>query len=96
MLYLGSSTARPVPPNERATEPADPSPAKFFQAKPKKTKKNQEKPRKKSLDFLGFLRPNRDISMGYRDSQGKNPFALLSVRRRRLSRNESVSATGPM
>jgi hypothetical protein len=32
--------------------------ASSVQAKPNKTKQN-------SLDFLGFIRPNRDFSMGY-------------------------------
>ncbi len=36
--------------------------AKLIQAKPNKTKQ-------KSLDFLGFLRPNRDFSMGYGESK---------------------------
>jgi ArsR family transcriptional regulator len=37
-------------------------PAKGLQAKPNKTKQN-------SLDLLGFIRPNRDFSMGYGDSK---------------------------
>jgi hypothetical protein len=32
--------------------------ARSFQANPNKTKQ-------KSFDFLGFIRPNRDFSMGY-------------------------------
>ena len=36
--------------------------AKFIQAKPNKTKR-------KSLDFLGFLWPNWDFSMGYGESK---------------------------
>jgi hypothetical protein len=50
-------------------------PAKFFQAEPRQTKQNQRKPRKtkkNSLDFLGFIRANRDFSIGYDDSEGKN------------------------
>jgi hypothetical protein len=36
--------------------------AKQFQAKPRKSKK-------KGLDWLGFIRPNRDFSKGYGDSK---------------------------
>jgi hypothetical protein len=39
-----------------------PDPAKFFQAKPSKTKQE-------CLDFLGFIRPNQDFSMGYSESK---------------------------
>jgi hypothetical protein len=39
--------------------------AKQFQAKPNKSKQN-------SLDFLGFIRPNQDFSMGYTDSKQKS------------------------
>jgi hypothetical protein len=53
-------------------------PAKFFQADQSQTKENQGKPRKKSLDFLGFLRPNRAFSMGYGDRQRENSFSPFS------------------
>jgi hypothetical protein len=42
------------------------------QAGPSRAKENQGKPRKKSLDFFGFLRPNRDFSISYGDSKEKN------------------------
>jgi hypothetical protein len=42
------------------------------QAKPNKTKQ-------KSLDFLGFIRPNRDFSMGYEQKNKKNPLASQVV-----------------
>jgi hypothetical protein len=48
------------------------SAAKSFQARPSKTKQNQAKPSKTKqncLDLLGFIRPNRDFSMGYGDSK---------------------------
>ena len=46
--------------------------AKFIQAKPNKTKQ-------KSLDFLGFLWPNLDFSMGYGESKQKNLFPRHTV-----------------
>jgi hypothetical protein len=33
------------------------------------SKPTQENPRKNALDFLGFIRPNRDFPMGYEDSK---------------------------
>jgi hypothetical protein len=46
--------------------------ANSFQANPNKTKQ-------KSLDFLGFVRPNRDFSMGYERKNKKNRLASQVV-----------------
>jgi len=40
---------------------------------PSQTKRIQENPRKNALDFLGFIRPNRDFSVGYGDSKSEIP-----------------------
>jgi hypothetical protein len=40
--------------------------AKSVQAKPSK---NRAEPRKKALDFLGFVHPKRDFSMSYIESK---------------------------
>jgi len=32
------------------------------------------------LDLLGFIRPNRDFSMGYGESKQKNPVASQTLR----------------
>jgi hypothetical protein len=49
-------------------QPEDASQAKF--SKPQ-TKKNQGRPRKSDLDFLGFVRQIRDFSMAYGQSSQK-------------------------
>jgi hypothetical protein len=47
---------------EAAVSARRPSPSKQIQAKPNKSKQ-------KSLDLHGFIRPNRDFSMGYEESK---------------------------
>jgi hypothetical protein len=46
--------------------------AKSIQAKPNKTKQN-------CLDLLGFIRQNRDFSMGYEEKNKKNRLASQVV-----------------
>jgi hypothetical protein len=45
--------------------------ANFSQANPNKTKQN-------CLDFLGFIRPNRDFSMGYGQKNTKKSTRVSS------------------
>jgi hypothetical protein len=45
------------------------------QINPSKPQTNPNKSKKKRLDWLGFIRPNRDFSMGY---SGKNKKTLRS------------------
>jgi hypothetical protein len=40
---------------------------------------NPNKTKQKSLDFLGFIRPNRDFSMGYGQKNKKNRLASQVV-----------------
>ena len=68
-----------------------PNYSKPIQANPSQTKKNQEKPRQKSLELLGFVRPNWDFSIGYGDPRAKIPFLPPRTRRHprgRRSRTE--------
>jgi hypothetical protein len=53
------------------TLPPRPIFSKPVQAEPSQSKKNQEKWAWIPLDSLGFLRPNRDFSMGYKESKPK-------------------------
>jgi hypothetical protein len=51
--------------------------------RPNKTKQNQTRPNKSKqngLDLLGFIRPNRDFSMGYGESKQKNLVSSQAVR----------------
>jgi hypothetical protein len=52
--------------------------ANSSQANPSKTKQN-------SLDFLGFIRPNRDLSMGY-ERKNKKIDSRLKLCAKRLKR----------
>jgi hypothetical protein len=80
-LILTAAFGEPKPKAPKGRGPAAAPPdrgpgfnqrANFVQANPNKTKQ-------KSLDFLGFIRPNRDFSMGYEQKNKKNRLAYQVV-----------------
>jgi hypothetical protein len=48
---------------------SDPSREAGFNLRANSIQINPNKSKQKSLDFLGFIRPNRDFSMGYGESK---------------------------
>jgi hypothetical protein len=62
----------PIASGESTRRPGFKQRANSLQAKPNKTKQN-------CLDFLGFIRPNRDFSMGYEQKNKKNRLASQVV-----------------
>jgi hypothetical protein len=43
---------------------------------------NPNKNKEKSLDFLGFVWPNRGFSMGYKEKNKKNPLPFQASAKR--------------
>jgi hypothetical protein len=70
------------PPKAPASS-AEPIRGRGFNQGANSSQANPNKTKQKSLDFLGFIRPNRDFSMGY-DGKNKKIDSRLKLYARRL------------
>jgi hypothetical protein len=68
-----------APLSEASVLASDPREAADFNQGANSVQANPNKTKQKSLDFLGFIRPNRDFSMGYERKNKKNPLASQVV-----------------